>query len=255
MSLMNKTMTVDFDISGTIEEAEKAIANGIYTIIKDIYTDSSIEENTVYLDKDKQYNIQITNSGGSNKYFQIHFNNQNNYLESNYQANQILKETNKLITYTVSKEKTIIAFGIGSDKLDLAIGYQEEIGYFFLKIGNLGSNSVSATTSILLKNTMVQKHQSTAYNSTTSISYNRWLSQDAFLNKTFVNLPLFVQSGTFSELYELESCYGKENINYNNIIYSNGKYYKLLTLSSIENNSYYPAKANTTILAIEVAND
>lgn len=253
MSLINKNITVDFDVSGTVADAKKAIANGIYMIIKDIYTDSSVEEDTVYLDENKQYSMQILENNTTNHYIGIKFNNQNNYLSWTYKVTSLLSETIKTITYSISKEKTIIALGIGSKKLDLAIGYQEDVGYFFLKIGDLGNSNLSTHTAILLKNIMIEKVQTVVG---ANVSNNRWTSPSSSINKTFINLPLFVQSGVFKELFELEGCYEEEYINYNNIIYSNGKYYKLLTLNSIESSVSYPkGKANTTILAIEIADD
>ena len=251
MSLTDKRIDMPFDEANE-EEMISAITQTVYSIIKDVFTDSIIDDAIpmIYFDQEKKNGIKFikTQSGNSSPKFSIEFLINNTSHIYNY--NSFAPSSYKILYYNTSINQDIFAFGFHPGSLNFGIGYQTEIGFWGFYIGAMYSSAQERDAHLLLSSYDIEKHQSSSASLMT-----RWTSSD-FPHLSLIQLPLFVQQGNFNNLYELNCCDLNRTINANETFFSyNGKYYRLIHSYDFSDNRYNLGKNNTVVLAMEIAKE
>ena len=252
MSLTDKRIDITFDETNP-EEMIRAITQTVYSIIKDVFVDSIIDDTVpmIYFNQEKKNGIKFikTQSGNSSSKFSIEFLINNTSHIYNY--NSFTPSSYKSLYYNTSISQDIFAFGFHPGSLNFGIGYQTEIGFWGFYIGSPYSSSQEHDAHLLLSSYDIKKEQ---YSSTAS-STTRWTSSD-FPHLSLIQLPLFIQQGNFNNLYELNCCASDRAININETFFSyNGKYYRLIHSYGFSENRYNLGKNNTVVLAMEIAKE
>ena len=250
MSLTDKRIDITFDETNEVEMIT-AITQTVYSIIKDVFTDSIIDDTIpmIYFDQEKKNGIKFTKtqSGNSSPKFSIEFLINNTSHIYNY--NSFTPSSYKILYYNTSINQDIFAFGFHPGSLNFGIGYQTEIGFWGFYIGSV-AYSYERDAHLLLSSYDIRKEQYSSASSTT-----RWVSSD-FPHLSLIQLPLFVQQGNFNNLYELHCCDSNRAINPNETFFSyNGKYYRLIHTYDFSENQYNLGKHETVVLAMEIAKE
>lgn len=250
MSLTDKRIDITFDETNEVEMIT-AITQTVYSIIKDVFTDSIIDDTVpmIYFDQEKKNGIKfIKTMSGSSSRFSIEFLINNTSHIYNY--NSFTPSLYKILYYNTSINQDIFAFGFYPGSLNFGIGYQTEIGFWGFYIGSVYS-SYEHDAHLLLSSYDIKKGQY----SSTGVSTTRWVSSD-FPHLSLIQLPLFVQQGNFNNLYELNCCDSNRTINTNETFFSyNGKYYRLIHTYDFSENRYNLGKYATVVLAMEIAKE
>ena len=251
MSLTDKRIDITFDETNE-EEMIAAITQTVYSIIKDVFVDSIIDDTVpmIYFDQEKKNGIKFikTQSGNSSFRFSIEF--LINNTSHIYIYNSFTPSLYKILYYNTSINQDIFAFGFHPGSLNFGIGYQTEIGFWGFYIGSVYTGSHEQDAHLLLSSYDIKRDQS--YSTTSTI---RWTSSD-FPHLSLIQLPLFIQQGNFNNLYELNCCDSNRAINPNETFFSyNGKYYRLIHSYDFSENRYNLGKNNNVVLAMEIAKE
>ena len=250
MSLTDKRIDITFDETNE-EEMIAAITQTVYSIIKDVFVDSIIDDTVpmIYFDQEKKNGIKfIKTMKGSSSSFSIEFLINNTSHIYNYDS--FTPSLYKILYYNTSISQDIFAFGFHPGSLNFGIGYQTEIGFWGFYIGTLYTSAYAQEAHLLLSSYDIKKHQTAS-----SQSMTRWMSSD-FPHLSLIQLPLFIQQGNFNNLYELNCCDLNRTINTNETFFSyNGKYYRLIHTYDFSENRYNLGKHATVVLAMEIAKE
>lgn len=244
MSLIDKSVDFNSTITG--------LTNAVYSVVKQIFTNSSLDtfNNFIYFDTDKKNGISFNNTTGTDYITIIYLINNNSHTYNYRYVIDGIAGYSKLY-YNISKNKDMIAFGLGHGVLDFGIGYDEKIGFWEFFIGALSKSNISSTAYLFIKNSTIYKTQ----HYTQSYANTRWLASTATIVNSLIQIPLIVTAGNFSSLFEIFSCNKLEEFSLLETIYSSNKYYRLLhgydLVSLNSNEGHY----NSVVLAMEVADD
>lgn len=240
MSLIDKSIDFDSTITG--------LTNAVYSVVKQIFTNSSLDtiNNFIYFDTDKKNGIGFSSD---NSYMKVIYKINNNTYEYKY----LRQNTFSKLYYNISKNKDMIALSLISGVLSFGVGYEDKIGFWGFFIGAISDSYLTQSARLLIKDSYIYKSQ---YSSTNYAS-TRWLSSKGEIVNSLIQVPLIITSGNFSSLFEIFSCNNKEVFNLSEIIYSSNKYYRLLYSEDLYESSGGPYKGDnrSVILAMEVADD
>lgn len=250
MSLTDKKIDITFDETNE-EEMIAAITQTVYSIIKDVFVDSIIDDTVpmIYFDQEKKNGIRfIKTLSGSSSRFSIEFLINNTSHIYNYGS--FTPSSYKILYYNTSISQDIFAFGFYPGSLNFGIGYQTEIGFWGFYIGSVYHSANEQDAHLLLSSYDIKRRQSSNQS-----SIIRWVSSD-FPHLSLIQLPLFIQQGNFNNLYELNCCDSDRVININETFFSyNGKYYRLIHTYDFNDNVYNSGKHGTIVLAMEIAKE